>query len=59
MDFLPHKGSKKLKTYVEKFSGLFLKGKLRLYQWTEYTEAEIMIPFTNAEISSLLGENGH
>ena len=30
--FLPHKQSKKLKTYVEKVSELIIKGKLKLRQ---------------------------
>ena len=37
---------------MEKISALILKEKLRLYQL-----AEIVIPFTNAEIASLCEEN--
>ena len=45
--------SKKLKTYVEKFFELILKGKLRLCHLAGIDPAETVLPFTNAEIVSL------
>ncbi|MBV2133725.1 DDE-type integrase/transposase/recombinase [Pseudomonas sp. MAP12] len=55
--FLPHKQNKKLKTYIEKISDLILKGKLRLRQLTGKDPAEIIVPLTNEEISSLWKDN--
>ncbi|MGE9574186.1 reverse transcriptase domain-containing protein [Escherichia coli] len=55
--FLPHKQNKKLKTYIEKISDLILKGKLRLCQLTGKDPAEIIVPLTNEEISSLWKDN--
>lgn len=57
--FLAHKQSKKLKTYIEKVSELILKGKLRLRQLVGMDPAEIVVPFTNAEIASLWVQNEH
>lgn len=57
--FLAHKQSKKLKTYIEKVSELILKGKLRLRQLVGMDPAEIVVPFTNAEIASLWIQNEH
>ena len=50
--FLPHKPSKKLKTYVEKVSELIIKGKLRLCQLAGIDPAEIIVPFITDEIKS-------
>ncbi|ERE65488.1 putative HERV-K-5q33.3 provirus ancestral Pol protein [Cricetulus griseus] len=55
--FLQHKQNKKLKTYIENISDLFLKGKLRLRQLTGKDQAEIMVTLTNEEISSLWKDN--
>ena len=55
--FLPHKQNKKLKTYIEKISDLILKGKLRLHPLTGKDAAEIIVPLTNEEISSLWKDN--
>ena len=55
--FLPHKPSKKLKTYVEKISELIFKGKLRLRQLTGMDPAEIVVPLTNEEIDQLWVES--
>ncbi|MGE9714897.1 hypothetical protein ACQP3F_24940 [Escherichia coli] len=55
--FLPHKQNKKLKTYIEKISDLILKGKLRLHQLTGKDPAEIIVPLTSEEISSLWKDN--
>ncbi|ERE67035.1 HERV-K-3q27.3 provirus ancestral Pol protein [Cricetulus griseus] len=55
--FLPHKQNKKLKTYIEKISDLILKGKLRLHRLTGKDPAEIIVPLTNDEISSLWKDN--
>ena len=41
--FIPHKPSKKLKTYVEKVSELIIKGKLRLRQLAGIDPAEIIV----------------
>ena len=51
--FLPHKLSKKLKTYVEKISELIFKGKLRLHQLTGVDPAEVVLPSINEEIDQL------
>ena len=51
--FIPHKPSKKLKTYVEKVSELIIKGKLRLRQLAGIDPAEIIVPFTTDEIKKL------
>ena len=50
--FLPHKPSKKLKTYVEKVSELIIKGKLRLRQLAGIDPSEIIVPFTADEVKS-------
>ncbi|KAL6038953.1 hypothetical protein STEG23_010042 [Scotinomys teguina] len=55
--FLPHKPNKKLKTYIEKISDLIHKGKLRLCQLTGMDPAEIVVPLTNEEVSSLWKDN--
>ena len=55
--FLPHKPSKKLKTYVEKVSELIIKGKLRLRQLAGIDPAEIIVPFTADEIKKLWEDN--
>ncbi|KAL6033485.1 hypothetical protein STEG23_016302 [Scotinomys teguina] len=55
--FLPHKPNKKLKTYIEKISDLIHKGKLRLHQLTGMDPAEIVVPLTNEEVSSLWKDN--
>ncbi|KAL6038242.1 hypothetical protein STEG23_034915 [Scotinomys teguina] len=55
--FLPCKPSKKLKTYIEKISDLIHKGKLRLRQLTGMDPAEIIVPLTNEEVSSLWKDN--
>ena len=55
--FLPHKQNEKLKTYIEKISDLILKGKLRLCQLNGKDPAEIIVPLTNEEISSLWKDN--
>ena len=39
--FLPHKTSKKLKTYTEKISELIMKGKLRLCQQQAKTQQRL------------------
>ena len=57
MDLLPHKPSKKLKTYVEKVSELIIKGKLRFRQLSGIDPAEITVPFTADEIKMLLEDN--
>ena len=57
MDLLPHKPSKKLKTYVEKVSELIIKGKSRLRQLAGIDPAEIIVPFTADEIKKLLEDN--
>ena len=60
MDIRCHKKqSEKLniRNYVEKVSELILKGKLRLCQLTGIDPAEFVVPFTNAELSSLWTEN--
>ena len=44
--------SKVLKIYVEKVSELILKESLRLHQLEGIDQAEIVVPFTNSEISS-------
>ena len=44
---------------MEKVSGLILKGKMRLCQLAGIDPAEIVVPFTNAEIASLWAENEH
>ena len=54
--FLPHKPSKKLKTYVEKVSELIIKGKLRLRQLAGIDPAEIIVPFTADEIKKSCGK---
>ena len=54
--FLPHKPSKKLKTYVEKVSELIIKGKLRLRQLAGIGPAEIIVPFTVDEIKKSCGK---
>lgn len=46
--YLPQMQSKKLKNYVEKISGLNMKGKL-----AGTDSAEIVVSFTNAAISPL------
>ena len=51
--FIPHKPSKKLKTYVEKVSELIIKGKLRLRQLPGIDPADIIVPFTTDEIKRL------
>ena len=53
MDLLPHKPSKKLKTYVEKASELIIKGKLRLCQLAgiDRTSRDYIVPFTADEIN--------
>ena len=43
--FIPHKPSKKLKTYVEKVSELIIKDKLRLCQLADIDPAEIISAF--------------
>ncbi|KAL6034225.1 hypothetical protein STEG23_023036 [Scotinomys teguina] len=55
--FLPRKPNKKLKTYIEKISDLIHKGKLRLRQLTGMDPAEIVVPLTNEEVSSLWKDN--
>ncbi|KAL6037597.1 hypothetical protein STEG23_004916 [Scotinomys teguina] len=55
--FLPYKPNKKLKTYIEKISDLIHKGKLRLRQLTGMDPAEIVVPLTNEEVSSLWKDN--
>ena len=55
MDLLPHKPSKKLKTYVEKVSELIIKGKLRLCQLAGIDLAEIIVPSTTDEIKKVMG----
>ncbi|KAL6081333.1 hypothetical protein STEG23_037614 [Scotinomys teguina] len=55
--FLPRKPNKKLKTYIEKISDLIHKGKLRLCQLTGMDPAEIVVPLTNEEVSSLWKDN--
>ncbi|KAL6079786.1 hypothetical protein STEG23_023427 [Scotinomys teguina] len=55
--FLPCKPNKKLKTYIEKISDLIHKGKLRLCQLTGMDPAEIVVPLTNEEVSSLWKDN--
>ncbi|KAL6044970.1 hypothetical protein STEG23_011887 [Scotinomys teguina] len=55
--FLPHKPNKKLKIYIEKISDLIHKGKLRLRQLTGMDPAEIVVPLTNEEVSSLWKDN--
>ena len=55
--FIPHKPSKKLKTYVEKVSELIIKGKLRLRQLAGIDPAEIIVPFTTEEIRKLWEDN--
>ena len=57
MDILPHKPSKKLKTYMEKVFELILKGKLRVHQLAGIDPAEIIVPFTNDEIDKLWAES--
>ena len=57
MDILPHKWSKKLKTYVENVSKVIIKGKLRLNQLVGIDPAEIIVPFTTDEIKKLWEEN--
>jgi hypothetical protein len=49
--FLAHKQSKKFKTYIEKFSKLILKGKMRPHQLARMDPSEI-VHLTNAEIAS-------
>lgn len=50
--FLAYKQSKKKKTKnVEKVSDSIMKGRIRLYQFAGI--AEIIVPYTNAEIASL------
>ena len=44
---------------MEKVSGLILKGKLIFCQLAGIDPAEIVVPFTNAEIASLWAENEH
>ena len=51
--------SKKLKSHIENVSELILKRKLRLCQLVGVDPAEIVVPFTNAENSSLWTENEH
>ncbi|KAL6091746.1 hypothetical protein STEG23_010248 [Scotinomys teguina] len=55
--FLPRKPNKKLNTYIEKISDLIHKGKLRLHQLTGMDPAEIVVPSTNEEVSSLWKDN--
>ena len=55
--FLPHKPSKKLKTYVEKVSELIVKGKLRLHQLAGIETAAIIVPFTTDEIKNIWKDN--
>ena len=55
--FIPHKPSKKLKTYVEKISELIIIGKLRLPQLAGIDPAEIIVPFTTDEIKKLWEDN--
>ena len=55
--FIPHKPSKKLKTYVEKVSELIIQGKLRLRQLAGIDPAEIIVPFTTEEIRKLWEDN--
>ena len=54
--FIPHKPSKKLKTYVEKVSELIIKGKLRLRQLAGIDPAETIVPFTADEIKKSCGK---
>ena len=51
--FLAHKQSKTLKSSIEKFSELVIKGRIRLCQLSGTHPTEVIIPFTNAEIMSL------
>ena len=53
MIFLPHKSSKRLKTYVEKIFELIFKGILRLCQFTGMDSSEIKLLLTNYEIDPL------
>ncbi|KAL6034957.1 hypothetical protein STEG23_012072 [Scotinomys teguina] len=55
--FLPHKPNNKLKTYIEKISDLIHNSKLRLHQLTGMDPAEIVVPLTNEEVSSLWKDN--
>ncbi|KAL6043499.1 hypothetical protein STEG23_013971, partial [Scotinomys teguina] len=55
--FLPCKPNKKLKTYIEKISDLIHKGKLRLCQLIGMDPAEIIVPLTHEEVSSLWKDN--
>ena len=57
--FLPYLHSKKLKSYVEKVSELIRKAKTRLHQLAGIDPAEIVVPFTNVEMSSIWEENKH
>lgn len=47
------------KIYIEKFSEMGLKGKTRLWQLTGIDTAEILVPVSNPEISSLWSQNNH
>ena len=55
--FLPHRPSKKLKTYIEKISDLIFKGKFRLRQLIGRDPAEIVVPLTNEEIDRLWADS--
>ncbi|KAL6030268.1 hypothetical protein STEG23_031665, partial [Scotinomys teguina] len=55
--FLPCKPNRKLKTYIEKISDLIHKSKLRLHQLTGTDPAEIVVPLTNEQVSSLWKDN--
>ena len=57
--FLPYQQSRKLKAYVEKVSELIQKAKTGLHQLEGIDPAEIVVSFTNTEISSLWTENEH
>ena len=54
---MPHKPSKKFKTYVEKVSELIIKGKLRLIQSAGIDSGQIIVPFTAEEIKKLWEDN--
>jgi hypothetical protein len=53
MDFLAHKQSKTLKTYIEKTSELIIKVRRMLHQFSGIDQIEIIVPLTNADIMPL------
>ena len=57
--FLPYQQSRKLKAYVEKVSELIQKAKTGLHQLAGIDPAEIVVPFTNVEMTSLWEESKH